>query len=69
MMEGPFSLFSAIPRFKGQKAELLPVTTGVAEAASLPANFLFIVSWFALFLAKTRISEELAAPRAKETIT
>ena len=39
-----------------------------AEAASLPVNFLAIVSWLALLSAKPRILKELAAPRAKETI-
>ena len=50
------------------RAELLPVTTRVAEAASLPVNFLAIVSWFALLRVKTSILRGLAAPRAKETI-
>jgi hypothetical protein len=38
-----------------------------AEAASL--QYLWIVSWSALLSAKISISRELAAPRAKETIT
>jgi hypothetical protein len=40
-----------------------------AEAASLPVNFLAIVSWFALLRVKKSILRGLAAPRAKETIT
>jgi hypothetical protein len=35
-------------------AELLPVTTRAAEAASL--QYLFFLSWFALLSAKTSIS-------------
>jgi len=49
-------------------AELLPAPDfSAAEAASLPVNFLAIVSCFALLRPKMRISKELAAPRAKET--
>jgi len=47
---------------------LLAPNFPASEAASLPKIFLAIQSWPALLSAKTGISKELAAPRAKETI-
>jgi hypothetical protein len=52
------------------ESELLhvPDFSAAEAAASLPVNFLVIVSWSALLSMKKSISKGLAAPRAKETI-
>jgi len=60
-------LLIPIPKYVFQSC-CPPQLSVLLEAASLPVNFLAIVSWFALFSAKTRILKGLAAPRAKETI-